>query len=101
MNHDNYIYILVMALVTYLIRLLPITLIQKEIKNKTIRSFLYYVPFVTLAVMTFPEIFNSTDSVLSGIGGLIVAIVVAYRGKSLVRVSLSSCISIFIIELFI
>ena len=56
MKHNIYIYILVMFAVTYLIRVLPLTLIRKEIKNKTIRSFLYYVPSVTLAVMTFPGI---------------------------------------------
>lgn len=101
MKNNIYIYILVMALVTYLIRLLPITLIQKEIKNKTIRSFLYYVPFVTLAVMTFPGILSSTKSIWSGLGGLIIAIIMAYRGGSLVKVSLSACLSVFIIELFI
>ena len=63
MNHNIYIYILVMAAVSYLIRMLPLTLIRKEIKNKTIRSFLYYVPYVTLAVMTFPSILSATSSI--------------------------------------
>ena len=54
-----------MALVTYLIRVLPLTLIRKEIKNQTLKSFLYYVPYVTLAVMTFPAILDSTQSTLS------------------------------------
>ena len=63
MSHNIYIYILVMAGVSYLIRMLPLTLIRKEIKNKTIRSFLYYVPYVTLAVMTFPAILSATRSV--------------------------------------
>ena len=62
MSHNIYIYILVMAGVSYLIRMLPLTLIRKEIKNKTIRSFLYYVPYVTLAVMTFPAILSATGS---------------------------------------
>ena len=62
MQHNIYIYILVMFAVTYLIRVLPLTLIRREIKNKTIRSFLYYVPYVTLAVMTFPAIMEATNS---------------------------------------
>jgi len=101
MRHNIYIYILVMAGVTYLIRLLPLTLIQREIKNTTIRSFLYYVPFVTLAVMTFPAILSATASVWSALGGLIIAIVLAYRGHSLLKVSLAACFIVFIIELFI
>ena len=60
MEHNIYIYIAVMALVTYAIRVLPLTLIRKEIKNPFIRSFLYYVPYTTLAVMTFPAILQET-----------------------------------------
>ena len=67
MSHNIYIYILVMAGVSYLIRMLPLTLIRKEIKNKTIRSFLYYVPYVTLAVMTFPAILSAPE--VSGLHG--------------------------------
>ena len=63
MNAKIYLYIGIMALVTYLIRVLPLTLIRKEIKNRTIRSFLYYVPYVTLAVMTFPAILSATGSI--------------------------------------
>ncbi len=66
MNHNVYLYILVMAGVTYLIRLLPLTLIKKEIKNVYVKSFLYYVPYVTLSVMTFPAILHATASVWSG-----------------------------------
>lgn len=65
MNAKIYLYIGIMALVTYLIRVLPLTLIRKEIKNRTIRSFLYYVPYVTLAVMTFPAILSATGSIYS------------------------------------
>jgi len=101
MSHNVYIYILVMAGVTYLIRLLPFTLIQREIKNRTIRSFLYYVPYVTLAVMTFPAILYATSSIWSALGGLITAIVLAYRGGSLFKVSIAACLVVFIIELFI
>ena len=62
-----------MALVTYLIRVLPLTLIRKEIKNRVLRSFLYYVPYVTLSVMTFPAILSATEHTISGAVGLLVA----------------------------
>ncbi len=75
MQHNIYIYILVMFAVTYLIRVLPLTLIRREIKNKTIRSFLYYVPYVTLAVMTFPAIMEATNSPLAGLAALVVGII--------------------------
>ena len=99
MNHNIYIYILIMAVVTYLIRLLPLTLIRKEIKSTYIKSFLYYVPYVTLAAMTFPAILSATANVWSATVGFIVALILAYRGKSLSQVSLLACISVFIIEL--
>ena len=66
MTHNNYIYIAVMALVSYAIRILPLTLIRKPIKNRFIQSFLYYVPYVTLAVMTFPAIIQATQSPAAG-----------------------------------
>ena len=69
--HSIWSYILVMAIVTYSIRVLPLTLIRSEIKNRTIRSFLYYVPYVTLAVMTFPAIINETATPLSGAAALL------------------------------
>lgn len=99
MNHNIYIYILIMAIVTYLIRLLPLTLIRKEIKSTYIKSFLYYVPYVTLAAMTFPAILSTTANVWSATVGFIVALILAYRGKSLIQVSLLACVSVFIIEL--
>lgn len=99
MSHNIYLYILVMAGVTYLIRLIPLTLIRKEIKNNYIKSFLYYVPFVTLAVMTFPAILDSTANWLSALGGFIVAVTLAYWGQSLFKISLLACVSVFIIEL--
>ena len=79
MKHNVYIYILAMASVTYLIRVLPLTLIRKEITNKTIRSFLFYVPYVTLAVMTFPSILSATQNVYSALAALVVAIVLAWK----------------------
>lgn len=101
MNHNVYMYILVMAIVTYLIRVLPLTLIRKQIKNTTIRSFLYYVPYVTLAVMTFPAILSSTGSIWSATLGFVVAIILAYRGAGLFRVAIGACLMVFILELFI
>ena len=82
MQHNIYIYILVMFAVTYLIRVLPLTLIRREIKNKTIRSFLYYVPYVTLAVMTFPAIMEATNSPVAGLAALVVGIILAWFGRS-------------------
>lgn len=98
---SNYVYIFAMALTTFLIRVLPLTLIRREITNKTIRSFLYYVPYVTLAVMTFPSILSATNSIYSAAAALVIAIVLAWRGKSLFVVSVASCITVFILELFI
>lgn len=93
-----YIYILAMALVTYLIRVLPLTLIRKEIKNRTLKSFLYYVPYVTLAVMTFPAILDSTQYIYSGLIALLTAILLAWWGKSLFQVSVISCAMVFLVE---
>lgn len=99
MNHNIFIYIFVMAGVTYLIRLLPLTLIRKEIKNTYIRSFLYYVPYVTLSVMTFPAILSATANIWSASVGFVVALILAYMRKSLISVSLLSCASVFLVEL--
>ena len=71
MQHNTYIYIFIMAAVTLLIRVLPLTLIRKKITNVTLRSFLYYVPYVTLAVMTFPAILEATGSIWSGLAALV------------------------------
>lgn len=97
---STYLALLVMAGVTYLIRLLPLTLIRKEIKNNYVQSFLYYVPYVTLAVMIFPSILDSTASPLSGLVGFLVAVILAYSGRSLFTVSIFACLSVFIVELF-
>lgn len=100
MNGNIYIYILVMALVTYLIRMLPLTLIRTEIKNIFVRSFLYYVPYVTLSVMTFPAILYATKGIYSGIAGFVVALIVAAKGGSLVKVAAASVLTVFAVELF-
>lgn len=101
MEHNVYLYILVMAVVTYLIRVLPLTLIRREIKNTTIRSFLYYVPYVTLAVMTFPGILSSTGSVWSAAAGFAVAAALAFLGRSLFQVAAGACAAVFLAELFL
>ena len=101
MSGNLYLYILVLAVVTYLIRMLPLTLIRREIKNVTLRSFLYYVPYVTLAVMTFPAILEATESVWSALAGFLTAVVLAYRGGSLFQVSIAACAAVFILELFL
>ena len=101
MQLEIYGYILVMAAVTYLVRVLPLTLIRKEIKNRTIRSFLFYVPYVTLAVMTFPAILGATGSIWSGMAALLVAVAAAWRGWGLMSVALSACSVVFVLELFL
>ena len=101
MKNNVYIYILVMAAVIYLIRLLPLTLIRKKITNKTLRSFLYYVPYVTLAVMTFPAIIEATNSIWSGLAALIIGIGLAWFGVNLFGVAVSACAVAFIIEFII
>lgn len=90
-----------MAGVTYLIRVLPLTLIRREIKNKTVRSFLYYVPYVTLAVMTFPAILSATQSPIAAAAALAVAMVIAYFGGKLFAVAVSACAVVFVLELFL
>lgn len=101
MSNNVYIYIGIMALVTYLMRVLPMTIFRKEIKNKTIRSFLYYVPYVTLTVMTFPAILEATGSVWSGLAALVIGVLIAWKGGSLLIVSVVSCVVVFLLEMFI
>lgn len=100
MKNNVYAYILVMAVTTYLIRVLPLTLIRKPIKNKFIRSFLYYVPYVTLSVMTFPSIITATSSVYSGAAGFLAALVLAFCGAGLLKVAVGACGIVFLLELF-
>lgn len=101
MSGNIYVYILVMAGVTYLIRLIPLVLMRKEINNVYIKSFLYYVPYVTLAVMIFPSILSATANTWSALTGFIVALILAYRGYSLFKVSLLACLSVYILELIV
>lgn len=101
MNHNVYLYILVMALVTYAIRALPLTLIRKEIKSPFIRSFLYYVPYATLAAMTFPAIITSTDYVASACAGFAAALILAFRKQSLIVVACGASVTVLVAELII
>ena len=91
-------YVATMAVVTYLIRVLPLTLFNKPITNIYVQSFLYYVPYCCLTAMTFPSILSSTASILSGAAALVVAVILAYRGKSLIVVALSSSAAVLVVE---
>lgn len=93
-----YLYIATMAITTYLIRLLPLTIFRKPIRSRFLRSFLHYVPYCCLTAMTFPAILTSTASILSGAAALVVAIFLAYRGKSLIVVSVSSTAAVLLTE---
>lgn len=93
-----YVYIFTMALTTYLIRMLPMTLFRKPIRSRFVRSFLYYVPYACLSAMTFPAILSSTESIISGAAALITAVILAFRGGSLIVVALSSSAAVFLTE---
>ena len=101
MEHNIWLYSLVMAGVSYLIRAVPLVLIRREITNKTVRSFLYYVPYVTLSVMTFPAILEATQSPWSGLAALVVGILMAWWGRSLFQVAVGSCLVVLVAELFL
>lgn len=98
MRGNIYLYVLTMAVVTYLIRALPLTLLRKRIKSRFIKSFLFYVPYVTLAVMTFPAILNDTGSLYSAIAAFVTALFLAWKGKSLLTVAVSACAAVLIVE---
>ena len=93
-----YIYILAMAVTTYLIRMLPLAFFRKPIRSRFVRSFLHYVPYACLTAMTFPAILFDTTYILSGAAALVIAVWLAMRGKSLIVVSLASCGAVFIAE---
>ena len=92
MNNNIWLYLAVMAGVTWLIRTIPLTLLRKPIKSRFIRSFLTYVPYVTLAVMTFPDILLATNSWIAGLLALIAGIALAWTGGSLLLVAASACV---------
>lgn len=93
-----YLYILVMAVTTYLVRALPLTLFKKPIRNRFLRSFLHYVPAACLAAMTFPAILSATEHLISGAVGLAVAVLLALKKRSLIVVAVASCAAVFLTE---
>ena len=101
MTQNNWIYIAVMFGVSYAIRVLPLTLIRRPIRNRFVQSFLYYVPYVTLAVMTFPAIVHATQSPVAGAAALVMGIGAAWWGASLFQVSVSCCAVVLVLELFL
>lgn len=96
-----WIYILVSAGVSYLIRVTPLVLIRREITNRTLRSFLYYVPYVTLSVMTFPAIVEATESPIAGTLALLAGGALAWRGGTLLQVALACCGVVFAAEMLL
>ena len=99
--NKNYIYILIMAGVSFLIRALPMTLFRKQIKSTFIQSFLYYVPYVTLSVMTFPAIVNATQNQISGTAALVIGILAAWFGADLFKTAVACCGIVFLLEWFL
>ncbi len=94
-----YAYIAAMAITTYLIRMLPMTIFRKPIKSRFIRSFLYYVPYACLTAMTFPAILSDAGSLAAGIAALAVAVILSYTGKSLIVVALCSSAAVLLVQL--
>ncbi|MBQ3830451.1 MAG: AzlD domain-containing protein [Spirochaetales bacterium] len=96
-----YVYIIGMCLITAVIRILPLLVMRRPIRNRFLRSFFYYVPYVTLSVMTFPAIVNATASPIAGAAALIAGIVLAWIGANMITVSAACCAVVFILELFV
>lgn len=100
MPFDKFLpYLIVMAGVTYLVRVIPLTLFHKKIKNKFINSFLYYTPYAVLAAMTFPAILYATDNLISAIFGLGIAVILAFFGNGLLTVACGACAAVFAVEM--
>ena len=100
MRIDVLVYVLVMALTTYLVRMLPMTLFRKKIKSRFAKSFFYYSPYAVLAAMTIPAIFYSTQGVFSALAGLLVAVALSFCNCSLIVVSLAACVAAFLVGFF-
>ena len=96
-----FLYLFVMAGVTYLVRMLPLVFFRKKIKSRFIRSFLYYIPYAVLAVMTVPAIFYSTGSMWSALAGTVVAVLLAFLGRSLITVAAGSALTVLISEIIV
>lgn len=100
-NFQFFTYLLVLAGSTYLIRVIPFVAIKEKINNKYVRSFLYYIPYAVLTAMTLPAALYATSSFISALAGIVVAIILAYRNKSLTVVAIFACLAVYITELFI
>ena len=98
---NMYLYIFLMALTTYLIRMLPLTLFRKPIRSRFVKSFLHYVPYACLTAMTVPAILESTSSMIGGAAALVVAVVLAYFSGSLLTVALASSAAVLLVEVFL
>lgn len=92
------VYVLVMAVVTYLVRMLPLVIFKRKIENHFIKSFMFYIPFAVLSAMTFPSVFTSTASVYSAAAGTAVALLLSFREKSLLTVALAACVTVYAAE---
>lgn len=101
MTENFWIYLLVTAGVTYLVRMLPLVLVKGKIKNRFVLSFLHYIPYAVLTVMTVPAVFYATGSVISAAVGFAVALLLAYLGRSLLQVAASSCAAVLVMELIL
>lgn len=95
------IYVAVMAVVTYLIRMLPLTIFRKKIKSTFLRSFLYYIPYAVLAAMTIPAIFYSTGDTVTAAAGTVTALVLAYFNAPLIVVALAAAVAVYVVSLFV
>ena len=99
MNHERFwIYLLVTAGVTYLVRMLPMVLMRRKITNRFVLSFLHYIPYAVLSVMTIPAIFSATGDVFPAAAGFVVAVILAWRSKSLVQVAAAACAAVLLME---
>ena len=101
MQHSIWVYLFCMAGVTYLVRVLPLTLIRRPIKNRYLRSFLYYVPYVTLSVMTFPAILSACRSPLAGAAALAVGVLLAWLKVKMFAVAAACCGTVLLLELML
>ena len=101
MSGNIYIYLAVMAAATYAVRVLPLTLIRKKIKWKFVNSFLYYIPYATLSVMTFPAMIYAVQSPIAGAAALLIGVISAYLKQGLFKVAAACCLTVFVLELIL
>lgn len=98
---DYWIYLLIMALSTYLIRAVPFVAVQKKIENQFVRSFLYYIPYTVLSAMTFPAALYATSNIYAAAAGIVVAIILAFLRRGLTTVAVASCVTVFLCDYFV